>query len=294
MSRYQLHFTLPVAALIVGAVTVAQQPAETPANKENIEAALKLTLTAAAEYEIRVGKEENEKPLELLREPVLKWSNPAASDIQGNVFLWTRDDRPLAIASLHQWFSPVVRMEHEFHSLADEPLRAKFHGKPVWKTSDPGLKFAEVPNAVAPAANEAQRFLQLKQLAKDFSSTGQYRKDSNETELRLLPHPIHRYVALKQGIMTGGLFAFVRGTDPELFLLIEARGQDASSARWHFAAARMTSNAELRLRHQNKEVWVAEVLPWIDILSRHELPYTAFAFKEIPDFLKDAAAKPKP
>jgi hypothetical protein len=156
------------------------------------------------------------------------------------------------------------------------------------------LKFAEIPSAPAPAASEAQRLLQLKQLAKDFTAIGTYRKDLNETELRLLPHPVHRYSVPKQGILSGGLFAFVRGTDPEIFLLIEARGKDVAGARWQFAAARMSNLAELELRHQNKEVWKTELLPWRDIFNRHELAYTAFAFNEIPDFLNEAAAKLKP
>ncbi|OWK40173.1 hypothetical protein FRUB_05092 [Fimbriiglobus ruber] len=121
-------------------------------------------------------------------------------------------------------------MEHEFHSLADEPLAAKFHGKPVWKTGEVGAKFADVPNAPAPTSAEAQRQLQIKQLAKEFSASGKYRKDPNDTELRLLPRPVHSYTSPKQNILSGGLFAFVRGTDPEVFLLIEARGKDADNA----------------------------------------------------------------
>src|SRR5205085_3409638 len=90
----------------------AQGPAETPANPENIEAALRLTQAAAAEYEIRL--EGDDKPLELRREPVLRWSNPARGEIHGNVFLWTRRGRPYVVASLHKWFSPHKHMSHEF------------------------------------------------------------------------------------------------------------------------------------------------------------------------------------
>ena len=285
---------LPVGVLVTAAVARPQKPADTPATAENIEAAYKLTLAAAAEYEIRVGADENQKPLELLREPALRWSNPAMSDIQGNVFLWTREGRPLVVGSLHQWFSPQVRMQHEFHALAEEPLSARFHGNPAWKTREAGLTFADIPGAPGPAANETQRALQLKQLAKEFSATAKYRNAPDDTELRLLPRPIHSYAAPRQGITSGGLFAFVRGTDPELFLLIEARGKDADNAGWQFAAARMTNMAELQLRHRNKQVWGAELLSWTDVLGRHELAYTAFGFNEIPAFLKEALAKPKP
>lgn len=285
----------PVAVLTLGSLVVAQtgrgaeKPAENPANRENIQAALKLTQAAAAEYEIRVADED--KPLALRREPVLRWSNPARGEVHGNVFLWTRDGRPLVVGSLFKWFSPHTHMSHEFQSLAEKPLRASFHRAPVWKTSEAGLRFMDVPGATAPAAGEAQRFLQLKQLAKDFAASKKEREGEQE-ELRLLPQPIHRYSAPKQGILHGALFAFVQGTDPELFLLIEARGKSPATARWQFAATRMNS-VEMRLRHRGRQVWAADILPWKKVYD-HENIYTSFMFKEIPDFLKDKLAKPKP
>jgi hypothetical protein len=276
----------------VAGVSRAQKLTDTPANPENIEATLKLTVAAAKEYEIRVG--DNDKPLELHREPVLKCSNPEVGEVYGNVFVWTRDSRPLVVACLFKWFSPETHMAHEFHSLAEEPLNAKFHGDPVWKTSKAGLSFVDIPKAPAPAANEAQRLLQLKQLAKEFSGTGRYGKNVKDLELRLLPQPIYRYAAAKHGIINGGLFTFVRGTDPEIFLLIEARGKDPATARWQFAAARMNNGAELRLKHKDEQVWEAEKIAWRDIYVQHEEIYTTFRFKEIPGFLKDAIDKPKP
>jgi hypothetical protein len=289
---------LTIASLTIGFVAsakigIAQKKSETPSNPENIEAALKLTRAAAAEYEIRVG-DEKEKPLELLKEPVLKWTNPEVGEVYGNVFLWTREGRPLLVGGLFKFFSPETHMAHEFHSLAEEPLTAKFHGHLVWEPSEPGLKFVDIPKAPAPAANEAQRLLQLKQMAKDFSGIGTYGKNVRDLELRLLPQPIHRYAAPKQGIINGGLFAFVRATDPEIFLLIEARGKDAATARWQFAAARMNNGAELHLRYQNEQIWEAEKFTWNEIYVKHNRVYTTFRFKEIPFFLKDAIDKPKP
>jgi hypothetical protein len=292
--RLFLIVLLPVGVLCTAAVGRPQKAAETPATPENIEAAFKISLAAAAEYEFRVGKDENDKPLELVRESRLRWSNPAASDIQGNVFVWTRDGRPLVVGCFMKWFSPRSVMQHEFHSLAEEPLRARFHGEPVWATDEAGLKFADIPAAPAPAAGEAQRLLQLRKLAKEFSATAKYRNAADDTELRLLPQPIHGYAAAKEGVVAGGLFAFVRGTDPELWLLVEARGKDTATARWQFAAARMTNMAELRLRHQDQQVWEAGLLPWKEVSGSHERPYTAFELKEVPDFLKEAIAKPKP
>jgi hypothetical protein len=274
----------------VPAVGVMQKPVDPPADRENIEAALRLTLAAAAEYEFRIG--EKEKPLELHREPVLKWSNPTQGEVHGNVFVWTRDGRPLVVGSLFKWFSPHTHMAHEFQSLAEEPLAARFHGAAVWETKETGLKFADKPKTPAVAATEAQRLLQLKQLAKDFAGSKKPAAGS-EVELRLLPQPIYRYAAPKQGVVQGALFAFVQGTDPEIFLLIEARGESPEKARWQFAATRMISAEEVRLRHGGMQVWAAEIIPWREVFLEHERAYTTFRFKEVPDFLKDALAKPK-
>jgi hypothetical protein len=292
MSRNGSLGALLSLGTLVGAVGfVPAAPDPTPANPENIAAALKLTLAAAAEYEIVVGKDD--KPLELQREPVLKWSNPDRGEVHGNVFVWTRDERPLVVGSLFKWFSPHTHMSHEFQSLAEGPLGAKFHGKQEWKTSESGVKFTDVPKADAPAADKTKRLLQMKQLAKDFSGDKKEKEDVNATELRLLPQPVYDYSAPKQGIVSGGLFALVHGTDPEIWVLIEARGESAEKARWQFAAARMNSVA-MELRHKGAKVWSAEVLSQKDIYGAHERAYTSFGFPKIPDFLKEAVAKPKP
>ena len=75
------------------------------------------------------------------------------------------------------------------------------------------------------------------------------------------------------------MFVFVQGTDPELFLLLEARGpQDA--AKWMYAAARMNS-VGFRLRRRDREAWAVEVMPWGDVGS-HAESYTSFRRDEAP------------
>ena len=66
----------------------------------------------------------------------------------------------------------------------------------------------------------------------------------DDTELRLLPQGRFTATALplKQDVVSGGLFAFVRGTDPGVVRVLasEARGKNTATARWQFAATRMT------------------------------------------------------
>lgn len=216
MNRLWLLLVVSPVGMLSPAVVGRPQrkPAEAPASPENIEAAFKISLAAAAEYEFRVGKDADAKPLELVRESRLKWSNPSASDVQGNVFVWPRGGRPLVVGSFMKWFSPRSVMQHEFHSLAEEPLRAKFHGEAVWRTEEAGVKYADVPGAPAPAAGEAQRLLQLRKLAKEFSGIAKYRNAESDTELRLLPQPVHTYAAPKEGVLGGGCSPSSGGPTP--------------------------------------------------------------------------------
>src|SRR5215204_831286 len=43
---------------------------------------------------------------ELHPQPLLRWSNPTAGSVYGEVYLWTIDSRPVAIASIYRWYHP--------------------------------------------------------------------------------------------------------------------------------------------------------------------------------------------
>lgn len=286
-----LSFLLATALAVFGLAATPrlafpQQNEATPVDREQIEAALRLTQAAAKEYSIALVGEG--RPLELKAEPVLRWSNPAAGEIHGNVFLWTWRGRPMAVASLYKWFTPHTHMAHEFQSLAETKLTASFHGREVWKTSEPGLKFVPLKDAPQPGANASGRLLQLKQLAREFSATKHERNDS-QSELRLLTQPIYRYESAADKIVDGALFVFVQGTDPELFLLMEARPGNGETS-WHYAATRM-NGVGLQLRHRNQEVWAVEAMPWKTIYDHRQI-YTSFSFTEIPAFLVGTLEKP--
>src|SRR5262245_14470539 len=64
--------------------------------------------------------------LELKKEPVFEWLNPARSAQQGAVFLWLRDGRPAALACIFSSTDPKFpdgrRIMHELHALDAENL----------------------------------------------------------------------------------------------------------------------------------------------------------------------------
>ncbi|HEX5104635.1 MAG TPA: hypothetical protein VFV87_12530 [Pirellulaceae bacterium] len=272
--RWTICCSLVCSAALSASPLAGQEPEPelTPVDKQQIEAALKLTKAEAAKYVFEIGKSDA-KP-ELQPEPLLRWSNPSVGEVHGYVFLWTVNERPAVVGSLFKWFTPHTHMSHEFHSLSEAPLSGKYDGAEKWKPRSGGVAFARLPNAPALAATPALRLLQMKRFAKEFAATKKERDDSRQ-ELRLLTQPIYRYADPKGEIADGGLFAFVQGTDPELFLLLEARGK-GEAASWQFAAARM-NGVGFDLRYQDKAVWSVEIMPGREIYSHLE-PYTSFMF----------------
>jgi hypothetical protein len=243
-------------------------------NKELIDAAHKLTTAEAGKYHFTLQDAPRSSP-KLRAEPVLRWSNPAVGEVHGNVFLWTIGERPVVIGSLFKWFTPHTHMSHEFHSLAEAPLVGRYDGADAWTAAEPGVKFVPLPVAPPPAGTAPQRLLQMKRLVKDFAAT-KTERDGSKQELRLLTQPIYRYAAPDNQIADGSLFVMVQGTDPEIFLLLEARGA-AGKETWYFAPARMNS-VQFELRYQDREVWRAETLASRDVYG-HAQPYTSFFIK---------------
>jgi hypothetical protein len=274
MSCRLIHRLIGLLIATTAVPVLAQQPAEelTPVDKEQIEAALKLTTAEAAKYSFRIQGTDS-RP-QLREEPLLRWSNPSVGEVHGNVFLWTVNERPAVVGSLFKWFTPHTHMSHEFHSLSEASLAGNYEDREKWRTKIGGVSFVALPDAPVPAASAPQRLLQMKRIARDFAAT-KLERDGNKQELRLLTQPIYRYAAPNEDVQDGGLFALVQGTDPEVFLLLESRGK-AAAARWQFAAARM-NGVGFHVTYQDKPIWSVEIMPWRDIGSHAEV-YTSFGF----------------
>lgn len=196
------------------------------------------------------------KALELKKEPIFEWLNPARIGQQGAVFLWLRDGRPAALACIfstpHEKL-PGRRINHELHALDAEKLQVKRDGYNQWKPQA-GLARTALPDAGAPAGTRGARLLQMRRLAQEFTGHSVDR-DGQRWELRLLSTPLYRYPEAKSGVVDGALFALMSsaGTDPEVLLLIEAKETDGKM-RWEYACGRF-SDLELHVERKGKEVF---------------------------------------
>lgn len=263
-------------AIIAVGIACAEEPnAPFDVEKQNIEAALKLTRESAIKYEMLPG--DGSQPLALRVEPILRWSNPERGQIYGNVFIWTNRGRPEVVGSLFKWFSPFTHMSHEFHSLSTGQMIGRYEDAEVWRSSQSALSFTPVHDAADVAPTPAARLTQMKQMARQFSARS-IDREGLKHDLRLLAQPIYRYELDKGADSTdGALFVFVQGTDPEVWLMIEARqptGQ--SNSTWQYAVARMNS-IDLTVEHNGKAAWHCDIMPSKEIYG-HKAAYTSFQF----------------
>ena len=276
----RLSFSVLVAiALSVPGPASADEPAD--------EAARAAELAAFANQEAKTytfHPERSDEAFKLHPEPILKWSNPVAGALYGNVYLWTAKGRPEVVASIHKWYSPARVRENEFQSLSLGTFVAERDGAPVWTSGRPGVELKPFPDAPVPAGTPAQRLRQMRDLSKEFTAR-QTNRNGIDRDLRLLTQPLYRYEMTEGGLIDGALFVFTLGTDPQAFLLIEARQVDRS-AQWQYALARMNS-VHLRATYHGREVWDVPTLPWDDVYD-HRGPYTNFKFD-----LVEAAARPE-
>ncbi|HEV3006435.1 MAG TPA: hypothetical protein VGX78_18335 [Pirellulales bacterium] len=222
-------------------------------------------------------------------EPLLRWSNPTAGSVYGEVFLWSHEGRPVAIASIYRWYHPYHDATLEIVSVSNSRVRAEEGTELLWEPQSRGVSFGLFPDAPEPAKSSAARLVQMRKLARRFSAELADERSGEQVtrQLRLLDQPIHRFASEPVGVVDGGLFALVEVTDPELWILIEA-ADDGEEVLWRYALARMNSNGiDAALDGKLVQSWPKVQKPWKDRKST----YTLFSFH--PDSVKvDAPAKP--
>jgi hypothetical protein len=94
---------------------------------------------------------------------------------------------------------------------------------------------------------------------------------NNRQEMRLLTTPLFEYTAPGTKEFWGAVFGFsTNGTNPDLLVLIEPRGESEKAA-WHFAPARMTTGA-VTLKYRDAKVWECQSA------DSQELPLLTWTF----------------
>jgi hypothetical protein len=242
------------SALLIAALLLAAEPVDTEtALKAQSAARLKLMKETAARIDIRIVG--TGAKLELEEQPVLRWDNPRSFTVDAATFVWLDDHRPHVIGGIwiknrNAWF--------ELHSISPQLLTATLDETTKWSTSQAGISREPLTDVPRPAASQAERLRQMKQLAASFSvhavKTAPDYDDGSIWHLRMLAQPIHRYAA--KAAVDGAIFAFAQGTDPEVYLILES-DEVKGRGQWHFGFA-PACVWELHAKRGEREIWSRE------------------------------------
>ena len=230
----------------------------------------------AAKYELKTA---GGRPLKLEAggKSLLRWTNPLTeSKNHGELFLWTDRGRPAAVLSMYEYSGTtgVVHEHYEWISLALGPIQAT--GPRNWSPAIAGIELKPIPEAPPPADSPLRRLGQMRDLSADFTADKTSRQGVTRP-IRLMNQPLFRYEPGDEKVIDGALFAFVEGTDPDVFLCLEARLLNEKPT-WHYGLARVV-RLPVAASYKGKPVWTARLLSVAESHERKETPYSIFGIK---------------
>ena len=177
------------------------------------------------------------------------------------------------------WIRKTGHEFHEFQSLAPAGLTAASQERPRWTPEKPGIEWKPAPGAPVPAGTAAGRLNQMRAMSREYTATVST-SEKDQQELRLLPQPVFRYGRADGEIVDGAIFAYCKGTNPEVLLLVEAV-KKGDKLEWTSAFARMTSRG-CAVQRNKKEVWSVERIagggsssptdPYFNVVQRYTGP----------------------
>jgi hypothetical protein len=233
--------------------------------------------------------------LTLVRDPIQTWTNPIRGDTQyGTVHLWTHAGRPCVIGSVWSALDSKDRSRrnlcYEFHSLSQFPVSARLADKTWWAPKEPGVDWLPLSEAPQVSPSRATRLRRMRDLAQELRAEIVGREEGRNSELRLLPQPLYRYPEDTPGVIDGAIFAFVLATDPELFVTLELRRDEASGeSSWMLAPARFTGES-LRLGRDGRTLWESPLWEY-----RRDRTYDfLYGVEQQPDRLPDQGGDDRP
>jgi hypothetical protein len=205
---------------------------------------------------------EGDRRPELVKDPAFRYADQPRRFIDATLWVWTDRGRPVAFQKIEALESGDKRLPHwqyRFASVSADLVAAEWSPNRRFSSTEPGVTFRHLEEAPAVSKGNAERKRQARELIRKFSAlilTDPREKNSLQ-EMRLLTTPLFDYADAETKEYRGAVFGFsTNGTNPDLLLLLEVRGEKDKAA-WHFAPARMTIGA-VTLRWRDAKVWECE------------------------------------
>ena len=168
------------------------------------------------------------KPVELVRGPLYTYEEVIDKWHNGTSWVWGKKGRPAAFLNM---MTAGQTRYFEFISLTKKTTKGsmgtdlKWEPKSIWK---PKL----IKGAPKPASSRTRRLIQMRSLARRFQ--GKQVHYGEVQRLRQLANPVYRYQEESDESLDGTIFAFLRESDLETILILEAQKQEDGSAKWVF------------------------------------------------------------
>ncbi len=210
----------------------------TPAEQQA--AADRLTTMTLLARDCQLSRDsDTRKPYVLEPKPLLRWSNPISGVVDGSLWLWTHEGRPVVTVDIFS--GNKLTWNQQWQSLSAEPFECRQYGHVRWPPQKPGLELKPVPEAAVPAKTSAGRLTQMRAIAREFAIEDDFKtvfrgKEFATHELRLLAQPLYRYGDSEQLVKDGALFAYVLATACEALLILEV-GEVDSQPVWLYSLA---------------------------------------------------------
>lgn len=251
---------LGVASIVV-LLSVASARSDEPEENSNKVAAerLEFMLSTVRDFEV-AGDRAPTDHWKFYPKPILRWSNPVAGIRDGIVVMWTEGARPAILAQVFPTKDNFWILE--FQSLAAVPFIMRDRERVVWEPRKAGEQFAPLADAPPPADTSTKRLVQMRTLARYFTAFDDFRihhtdKEVTRHELRLMANPVYRYDMPDAHVLDGGVFPFVLGTDPEVFLIFDVRENGEGTRSWEYLVAPLTCWA-LEVKFKDRTVWTMD------------------------------------
>jgi hypothetical protein len=223
----------------------------------------------------------SQRPIELVKTPVFRYSDQPRQFIDATLWVWTNDGRPVAFQKIEalEFAAEATRpslWQLCFASVSADFVVAQWPEGRSFQSTEPGLTFRALSESPAVATGNSQRKRQAREIVRKFSARIVTNPTNNTTqEMRLLTTPIFDYDDRSTGEFMGSVFGLsTNGTNPDVLIVLEVQGQNDKLA-WHFAPARMTSGG-VTLTYRDSKVWETK---W---LNASEGPFPTWTYFVVP------------
>ena len=246
----QRFFWLVLATCFAG-LGRAQETGLSPDSTERLE-----EMTARANLLRAKFADDDARPLELVPQPVLRYSDAARRDTDGTMWVFAERERPVALVCLFIKPDRFREWNYEFVSLVDETLKVSGRPRWSWTPRKQSRTWTKLKDKVTGRA--AGRTQQMRAIARQMQASEIL--DKEPYQLRLLNQPVYRYSDESLAIEDGAIFVYAYGTNPEVLMQIEARHGPGDGASWFVSFARLTA-AAATVERAGETLWNVDPVP---------------------------------